>query len=138
MKETYGDRVTNSGDRKQYENLKAEVKRLEEMLLEKQAKEKEESKSVSSGGLTAAQEARSVGSEHETDEDEDDDYMEPLPAAVASKARKGPRTSVSAEAFGNWNKKSEFKARIVEKSEEARSKITARLKHSFMFQALNE
>ena len=79
MKQTYGDRVTNNGDRKQYENLKAEVKRLEEMLLEKQAKEKEESKSVSSGGLTAAQEARSVGSEHETDEDDEDDYMEPLP-----------------------------------------------------------
>ena len=54
MKETHGDRVTTGGDRKQYENLKAEVKRLEEMLLEKQAKEKEESKSVSSGGLTAA------------------------------------------------------------------------------------
>ena len=34
---------------------------------------------MSSGGLTAAQEARSVGSEHETDEDDEDDYMEPLP-----------------------------------------------------------
>ena len=54
MKQTYGDRVSNSGDRKQYEALKAEVKRLEQMLIEKQAKEKEESKSVSSGGLTAA------------------------------------------------------------------------------------
>ena len=88
--------------------MKAEVKKLEEMLIEKQAKEKEESKSVSSGGFTAAHDARSVGSEHETDEDDDDDYVEALPAATMSKNRKGPRSSVSAEAFGAWNKKSDF------------------------------
>jgi len=29
---------------------------------------------------------------------------------------RGPRASVSAEAFGNWNKKEEFKAPFYEKS----------------------
>ena len=106
--------------------------------MEKQAKEKEESKSVSSGGLTAAQDARSVGSEHETDEDDEDDYIESLPAALVSKGRQGPRSSVSAEAFGAWNKKSDFKPRVVEKSEDTKAKIRERLKHSFMFQSLND
>jgi len=57
---------------------------------------------------------------------------------VANKAKKGPRSSVSAEAFGAWNKKSDFKARVVQKSAETRKKIAERLKHSFMFQSLND
>lgn len=107
-------------------------------MVEKQNKEKEESKSVSSGA-GAAQEARSIGSENETDEDDEDDYMEVLPEKVVNQhARKGPRSSVSAEAFGAWNQKSEFKPRIVEKSEETKGKIRNRLEHSFMFQVLND
>lgn len=53
-------------------------------------------------------------------------------------ARKGPRTSVSAEAFGAWNKKSEFQPRVIQKSEETKAKISARLKSSFLFQSLND
>lgn len=51
---------------------------------------------------------------------------------------KGPRSSVSAEAFGAWNKKSDFKPRIIPKTEETREKISKRLKMSFLFQALND
>jgi len=40
---------------------------------------------------------------------------------------------VSAEAFGVWNKKSDFKARIIEKPEEIKTKIQNRLKQSFLF-----
>lgn len=64
-----------------------------------------------------------IGSENETDEDvyilllityslqDDDDYIDILPEQIKKAAGKGPRTSVSAEAFGAWNKKSDFKAR---------------------------
>jgi len=45
---------------------------------------------------------RSIGSHEDTDPDEEDDYMEDLPDVKAMKAR-GPRVSVSAEAFGAWN-----------------------------------
>ncbi len=41
--------------------------------------------------------------------------------------KKGPRGSVSAEAFGDWNKKGDFKAKIIPKSQEVRDKIMARL-----------
>jgi cAMP-dependent protein kinase regulator len=60
-----------------------------------------------------------------------------LPATATSKA-KGPRTSVSAEAFGMWNKKEDFEARVIEKPQETKDKITARLRQSFIFSALNE
>lgn len=55
------------------------------------------------------------GSEFETDEDNEDDYIDNLPEAT-SKNKKGPRSSVSAEAFGLWNKKSDFKPRVIEKN----------------------
>ena len=38
-----------------------------------------------------------------------------MPQAKAA-AKRGPRASVSAEAFGNWNKKEEFKAPYYEKA----------------------
>lgn len=61
-----------------------------------------------------------VGSEHETDEDEEDDYVDIPPEKIVNKYKKGPRSSVSAEAFGIWNKKSDFKPTVVDKSEEAK------------------
>jgi hypothetical protein len=42
--------------------------------------------------------------------------MEALPEPKKSPAKKGPRSSVSAEAFGIWNKKTDFKPQVVEKS----------------------
>jgi hypothetical protein len=45
---------------------------------------------------------RTLGSHEDTDADESDDYLDELPDAKALKGR-GPRGSVSAEAFGAWN-----------------------------------
>ncbi len=41
-----------------------------------------------------------AGSEVETDEDNEEDYMDALPVPVQSNKAKPPRSSVSAEAFG--------------------------------------
>ena len=59
----------------------------------------------------------------------------PIPAA---KAKKGPRASVSAEAFGTWNQKGAFKPKVVPKTEEAKSAIREKLNMAFMFSALDE
>ena len=48
------------------------------------------------------------------------------------------RTSVSAEAYGVWNKKEEFQPVVVPKSEAIKEKIRNRLNQSFMFGALEE
>ena len=45
---------------------------------------------------------------------------------------------MSAEAFGAWNKKGDFKPKVVPKSEETKQKILARLSQAFMFSALDE
>lgn len=56
-----------------------------------------------------------MGSENETDEDndEEEDFVEILPEKINNKYKKGPRGSVSSEAFGEFNKKSDFKARVI-------------------------
>ena len=61
-----------------------------------------------------------------------------MPEQIKKAAGKGPRSSVSAEAFGAWNKKSDFSARHVEKSEETKDAIRSRLSQSFLFNSLNE
>ena len=61
-----------------------------------------------------------------------------MPEKIDNKYKKGPRASVSAEAFGEYNKKGDFKAQIVNKSEQTRDKIAARLNQAFMFQALDD
>lgn len=40
---------------------------------------------------------------------------------------KGPRSSVSAEAFGDWNKKEEFVAKVIDKSDATKSRILDKL-----------
>jgi cAMP-dependent protein kinase regulator len=48
------------------------------------------------------------------------------------------RPSVSAEAYGVYNKKEDFKVKIIKKSEEVREKISERLKKSFLFNNLED
>ena len=55
-------------------------------------------------------------SEEDSDDEIDDLPMKKLPA------KKGPRQSVSAEAYGMWNKKSDFKARVIPKPEDTKKK----------------
>ena len=63
--------------------------------------------------------------EEETEEDEDDyddEVVGELPQKGTPVDRK-PRTSVSAEAFGSWNKKEAFEAPVIAKSDESKEKI---------------
>lgn len=45
---------------------------------------------------------------------------------------------MSAEAFGVWNQKSAFQAKVVEKSSDAKKQIYDKLSMSFMFSALDD
>ena len=52
---------------------------------------------------------RELHSEDETDEDDEDDYVDDLPLEQTKKINtRGPRSSVSAEAFGSWNQRAAF------------------------------
>jgi len=74
----------------------------------------------------------------ESDEDDKDDYddVDELPDHSKLKA-KGSRSSVSAEAFGKWNKKEAFTPPVIQKTDETKQKIKDKLEGSFMFAALD-
>lgn len=82
------------------------------------------------GGASAADD------EEEEDEDNDDDVVEDMPPP--SSYQKGPRSSVSAEAYGAWNQKKEFTPKVVAKSDDQKSRIKQVLCRSFLFMALEE
>ena len=54
------------------------------------------------------------------------------------KKAKGPRASVSAEAFGAFNKKEDFKARVIPKSDTAKAAIMDKINKAIMFSGLND
>ena len=71
-------------------------------------------------------------------EDSEDEQVAELPTQqqIATQSKK-PRISVSAEAFGSWNKKEDFKPPFYEKSEAVLNDLSARLRQAFMFSSLN-
>lgn len=60
-----------------------------------------------------------------------------MPEPIVNK-HKGPRASVSAEAFGTWNQKTSFKAVIIPKSIDVKIALRKKLDMAFMFSALDE
>lgn len=63
--------------------------------------------------------------------------MDALPVPLNNK-HKGPRASVSAEAFGIYNKKGTFEPKVVPKDEAVKKRISDKLNMAFMFSALDE
>ncbi len=61
-----------------------------------------------------------------------------MPEEIAKKKQRGPRSSVSAEAFGVYNKKEAFVPKLVPKSAEAKAAIMEKIESAFMFSGLEE
>jgi wobble nucleotide-excising tRNase len=71
--------------------------------------------------------------ESEGSEDEEVDIVQPKKKNI-NKQRQG----VSAEVYGNFNKKGDFKPKVIAKSADTINKLRARLLQAFMFSALDE
>merc|ERR1719379_3397082 len=72
--------------------------------------------------------------EEEEEEEDDEDIPEPPPVT-----RTGNRQSVSAEAYGDWNKqKTNFEPPVYEKTAEQADRIRGMLKKSFIFESIDE
>uniref|UniRef100_A0A7S3IRJ4 cAMP-dependent protein kinase regulatory subunit n=1 Tax=Strombidium inclinatum TaxID=197538 RepID=A0A7S3IRJ4_9SPIT len=76
------------------------------------------------------------GDHTESDPEESDEEVEDI--QPKKKNIKTQRMGVSAEVYGEHNKKGDFKPKIVPKSEESRTKLQNRLLQAFMFTALEE
>jgi len=74
--------------------------------------------------------------EHTPSENESDDEVEDI--QPKKKNIKAQRQGVSAEVYGEFNKKGDFKPKVVPKSQETREKLSNRLLAAFMFTALDE
>jgi len=121
--------------RTEIERLKAKQKELQEQL-GCTDNEKGPSGSGTDKPRDAIQETEEAQEDEEEEEEDDDDYVDELPPPESYK--KGPRTSVSAEAYGEWNKKEEFIPPVIEKSAEQEKIIYEKINSSFMFCNLND
>lgn len=66
------------------------------------------------------------GSENDSGESEEDDYIDDLPEDMMKK-KQDMRTSVSAEAFGVWNKKGDFQPPHIPKTQQQKEALKKRL-----------
>mmetsp|Transcript_6021 Transcript_6021/g.3412 ORF Transcript_6021/g.3412 Transcript_6021/m.3412 type:complete len:80 (+) Transcript_6021:290-529(+) len=62
--------------------------------------------------------------------------VEDLPYPI--KKDPGARKSVSAEAYGTWNKKEDFVPQVIPKTEEQKARIVDKLSRAFMFNCLDD
>lgn len=72
--------------------------------------------------------------EDEDDDDDDEEELAPPPASYYKKER----TSVSAEAYGQWNQKKAFTPPVNHKSDEQKKRIQVVLEQSFLFSCLDQ
>jgi len=79
----------------------------------------------------------STASGSEESQDDDEDMIDELPVTIDLQAQK-PRSSVSAEVYGHYNRKESFQPRVIPKTQSQRERITERLNHAFMFAALDQ
>ena len=119
---------TSSGltrdEKKELEDLRNEVKKyreLESAILEVHSDEEKN------------EESESLSNDSESEDNKIAD--EEIKKRQVQKS-KNKRTGVSAEAYGEFNKKEDFKPRVIEKTEEQINKIKARIVNSFLFSNL--
>jgi len=72
-----------------------------------------------------------------TESEEEDDDDEPPPDFFKKEVPGKARQSVSAEAYGAWNKKKEFEAPVVKKTAQQKVRLHSVLNKSFLFSALD-
>jgi len=128
-----GSAGSGTGTSEEMESVRAEINRLKERKAELLALK---------GGAPAAEEkpppAKEEGGDKEADSEEEDDDEEAPDMPDPPKMNRGPRQSVSAEAYGQWNKKGDFTAPVYPKSDEQKARIQACLTTSFLFSSLED
>jgi cAMP-dependent protein kinase regulator len=75
-------------------------------------------------------------SEEESEEDDEGEDDSAMLEAMKAKANRGQRQSVSAEAYGAWNKVTDFQPSVHPKTDDQKVRLRAILCKSFLFSAL--
>mmetsp|Transcript_100789 Transcript_100789/g.325308 ORF Transcript_100789/g.325308 Transcript_100789/m.325308 type:complete len:409 (-) Transcript_100789:161-1387(-) len=110
--------------------LKSELEKLQEEVKQLEAEVGDEETEKA----TRADEQ----SEEEQSEEEDDEVVDELPPPPpADYMKRGPRASVSAEAYGKWNQVKSFTPPVHPKTEAQKTRIRDVLKESFLFASVD-
>lgn len=138
-----GGEKTYSNRDDEYRELKKELEFWQSKLSElKEAVGRDDADAATKAAKDSAKtmEAEEADEEEEEEEEDDDEDVEDLPPPSAmAYTQKGPRTSVSAEAYGMWNKmKSDWTAPEYPKTPEQTERITKVLEQCFLFSGLDK
>jgi cAMP-dependent protein kinase regulator len=131
---THGQSFTINGEREELERLRKEVRRYKKKL-KKQSLKKEEKK------IEKKQSEQRISSESGSEEEDkaaQEEFEKKLKEQRNKVMKRGQRSSVSAEVFGMFNKKSAFKPRVIPKKPEQKEKIKNKCLQSFIFNALED
>ena len=112
-------------EKAELENLRNEIKRYRE--LEEAMEKNEESEE---------KEEENKSNYDSDSNEEDDDFTEEELKKREARKNKVKRVGVSAEVYGEMNKKEDFVPRVIEKTEEEKNRIKARILSSFLFSNL--
>ena len=144
-KETISINSKNETIKKEEEEEKKEEKDEEkneekEEKDEEEEEEKEEEKEENSSfhSKENKEEKSSVSQSENEDEISQQEFDNQIKEQRNKMIKKGQRSSVSAEVFGIFNKKSEFKPRIIPKTEIQKETIKSRCLQSFIFNSLED
>ena len=135
-----GDSAEINGEREELENLRKEIKKYKN-----KEKENEKSKKQSEAESEKSEESKSVESEDVSSKEKADEFKEEqneidkeIQARRNKMMKRGQRSSVSAEVFGLYNKKSAFKPRVIPKKDSQKETIRKRCLQSFIFNSLED
>lgn len=85
-----------------------------------------------------AESNKEVADQSQETESEDDDFDDANHAEAIKKKHERGHKTISAEAYGQYNKKGDFKAKVIPKTAEQKQRIIQRLEKAFMFSALDD
>jgi len=144
---------TSSGltieEQNELQDLRKEIKKyqeLEKAILEaeneneeeEEENEENEEKEEKEENENSEEENNSNKSQTSSEEEEDEIMNEEELRKKKERKGKNKRAGVSAEAYGEFNKKEDFIPRVIEKTEEQKEKIKKRIISSFLFSNLDE
>jgi cAMP-dependent protein kinase regulator len=141
---------TSSGltieEQNELQDLRKEIKKyqeLEKAILEaenenEEEEEENEENEEKEENENSEEENNSNKSQTSSEEEEDEIMNEEELRKKKERKGKNKRAGVSAEAYGEFNKKEDFIPRVIEKTEEQKEKIKKRIISSFLFSNLDE
>jgi cAMP-dependent protein kinase regulator len=137
---TQGQSFTINGEREELERLRKEVKRYKKKKLKKENtansnKNKKIEKKQSEQPISSNSNSEDEGEEDKAAQEE---FEKQLKEQRNKIMKRGQRSSVSAEVFGMFNKKTDFKPRVIPKKPEQKEKIKKKCLQSFIFNSLED